>query len=135
MLVRPAVFFFRGGALIHYSDSEPDHSPSNPNAKHVEKGSVEEISPPTEEWDEWDDELDADGEADEEWLDPGDAVSNESSVTLSSSSSGKRGHDEVDPEEHEFEASTSQSSPGMNQFCVVDRLTHVFVIGKRPRIH
>jgi hypothetical protein len=68
-----------------------------------------------EEWDEWDDELDADGEADEEWLDPGDTVSNESSVTLSSGSS-KRCHEEVDPEEGELEAGTPQSSPGMFQF-------------------
>lgn len=117
-----AACFPRGIALIHNSDSELDHSSSNSNAKPIEKGGVGETSSALDEgWDEyeWDDELDADGEADEEWLDPGDAVSNESSVTLSSSSSGKRGHDEVDPEEGEFEASTSQSSAGMIQFYVV----------------
>lgn len=73
-----------------------------------------------EEWEEeWDDELDGDGEIDDEWQDPGDAVSNESSVTLSSISSAKRHHDEVDPEEGELEAGTPHSSPGMSQFCIL----------------
>ncbi|OAX40523.1 hypothetical protein K503DRAFT_864580 [Rhizopogon vinicolor AM-OR11-026] len=98
--------------LEREADSELDHSSSSSNAKPTENGALDEV------WDEWDDELDADGEADEEWLDPGDSVSNESSVTLSSSSSGKRGHDEVDPEEGELETGTRQGSPD-----------------KRPRIH
>jgi hypothetical protein len=75
-----------------------------------------------EEWDNWDDELDGDGEIDEEWVDPGDAVSNESSATLSSNSSTKRRHDAVDPEEGELEAGTPYSSPGMFQVCVIQLL-------------
>jgi hypothetical protein len=129
--------FHAGLTLIHNSDSELDHSSSSSNAKPKEKSDGGETSPVLEEeWDDWDDELDADGEADEEWLDPGDAVSNESSVTLSSSSSSKRGHDEVDPEEGELDSRTPQSSPGMFQIYVTmfTLLTSSFV-EKRPRIH
>ncbi|KAG0706353.1 hypothetical protein DFH29DRAFT_170074 [Suillus ampliporus] len=97
--------------LEREADFELDHSSSNPNTKPTEEGGGEPLPALNEVWDEWDDELDGDGEADDEWLDPGDAVSNESSVTLSSNSSAKRRHDEVDPEEGELEADTPQSSP------------------------
>ncbi|KAG1858363.1 hypothetical protein DFJ58DRAFT_305209 [Suillus subalutaceus] len=97
--------------LEREADFELDHSSSYINANPTEEGGGQTFPVLEEEWDNWDDELDGDGEIDEEWLDPGDAVSNESSVTLSSNSSAKRHHDDVDPEEGELEAGTSHSSP------------------------
>ncbi|KAG2061280.1 hypothetical protein BDR06DRAFT_1001588 [Suillus hirtellus] len=98
--------------LEREADFELDHSSSHTNANPTEEGGGHTFPVLEEEWDEeWDDELDGDGEIDDEWQDPGDAVSNESSVTLSSISSAKRHHDEVDPEEGELEAGTPQSSP------------------------
>ncbi|KAG2366817.1 hypothetical protein BDR07DRAFT_1395197 [Suillus spraguei] len=94
--------------LTHNPDFELDHSSSHTNANLTEEGGGQ-TSPVLE--GEWDDELDGDGEIDDEWLDPGDAVSNESSVTLSSNSSAKRHHDDVEPEEGELEAGTPHSSP------------------------
>ncbi|KAG2149316.1 hypothetical protein DEU56DRAFT_909007 [Suillus clintonianus] len=102
--------------LEREADFELDHSSANTNANPTEEGVGETLPVLEEEWDKWDDELDGDGEVDDEWVDPGDAVSNESSVTLSSNSSAKRSHDEVDPEEGELETDTPQSSPGMFQF-------------------
>ncbi|KAG2041542.1 hypothetical protein BDR03DRAFT_1077217 [Suillus americanus] len=98
-------------ALTHNPDFELDHSSSYTNANPTEEGGGQTFPVLEEEWDKWDDELDGDGEIDDEWLDPGDAVSNESSVTLSSNSSAKRHHDDVDPEEGELEAGTPHSSP------------------------
>jgi len=72
-------------------------------------GGVESLLQHEEAWDEWDDE-DAEGEDEENWIDP-DAVSNESSVTLSSKASSKRSYDEVEPDE-EFQLEDPQSSPG-----------------------
>jgi hypothetical protein len=97
--------------LEREADFELDHSSSHTNANPAEEGGGQSFPVLEEEWDKWDDELDGDGEIDDEWLDPGDAVSNESSVTLSSNSSAKRHHDDVDPEEGELEAGTSHSSP------------------------
>ncbi|KAG1774269.1 hypothetical protein EV702DRAFT_1047835 [Suillus placidus] len=99
--------------LEREADFELDHSSSHTIANPTEEGGRQTIPVLEEEWDKWDDELDGDGEIDDEWLDPGDAVSNESSVTLSSNSSAKRRHDDVDPEEGELEAGTPHSSPGM----------------------
>ncbi|KAG1749097.1 uncharacterized protein EDB91DRAFT_1244889 [Suillus paluster] len=96
--------------LEREADFELDHSSSNTNAIPTQEGG-EPLPALNGEWDDWDDELDGDGEADDEWLDRGDAVSNESSVTLSSNSSAKRRHDEVEPEEGELDAGTPQSSP------------------------
>ncbi|KAG1819503.1 uncharacterized protein BJ212DRAFT_1478739 [Suillus subaureus] len=97
--------------LEREADFELDHSSSYTNANPAEEGGGQTFPVLEEEWDKWDDELDGDGEIDDEWLDPGDAVSNESSVTLSSNSSAKRHHDDVDPEEGELEAGTPHSSP------------------------
>lgn len=97
--------------LEREADFELDHSSSHTNANPTEGGGGQTFPVLEEEWDNWDDELDGDGEIDDEWLDPGDAVSNESSVTLSSNSSAKRRHDAVDPEEGEPEAGTPHSSP------------------------
>ncbi|KIJ60611.1 hypothetical protein HYDPIDRAFT_43147, partial [Hydnomerulius pinastri MD-312] len=76
-----------------------------------EKDGVESLLEKEETWDdEWDDE-DAEGEDDQDgWIDP-DAVSNQSSVTLSSKASSKRGYEEVEfnGEDHIEEL---QSSPG-----------------------
>ncbi|KAG1730603.1 hypothetical protein EDB19DRAFT_1912857 [Suillus lakei] len=97
--------------LEREADFELDPSSSHTNANPTEEGGGVTFPVLEEEWDKWDDELDGDGEIDDEWVDPGDAVSNESSATLSSNSSAKRHHDEVDPEEGELEAGTPHSSP------------------------
>jgi hypothetical protein len=106
-------------ALTYHLDFELDHSSSHTNADPTKEGGGQTFPVLEEEWDNWDDELDGDGEIDDEWLDPGDAVSNESSVTLSSNSSAKRRHDAVDPEEGEPKTGTPHSSPGKFQVCVV----------------
>ncbi|KIK40751.1 hypothetical protein CY34DRAFT_251081 [Suillus luteus UH-Slu-Lm8-n1] len=97
--------------LEREADFELDHSSSHTNADPPKEGGGQTFPVLEEEWDNWDDELDGDGEIDDEWLDPGDAVSNESSVTLSSNSSAKRRHDAVDPDEVEPETGTPHSSP------------------------
>jgi hypothetical protein len=84
------------------------------NAEQKEQGSIAATLPHDLNWDEWDDE-DAEGEDEEDWIDP-DVASNESSVTLSSKAS-KRSHDEVDPSE---------------EVCVEDPYTSPG--SKRPRV-
>lgn len=74
-----------------------------------QEGSIEATLQHESNWDEWHDE-DAEGEDEEDWIDP-DAVSNESSVTLSSKASSKRGYDEVDPSEHVY-VEDPHASPG-----------------------
>ncbi|KAH7910162.1 hypothetical protein BJ138DRAFT_1153488 [Hygrophoropsis aurantiaca] len=67
------------------------------------------VAPP--EYDEnWDWDPDAEGEPDDDWEDP-DAVSNESSATLSSKASSKRPHDEVDFDAEEDFLGDPPSSP------------------------
>lgn len=78
------------------------------NAEQKEQGSIAATLPHDLNWDEWDDE-DAEGEDEEDWIDP-DVASNESSVTLSSKAS-KRSHDEVDPSE-EVCVEDPYTSPG-----------------------
>lgn len=74
-----------------------------------QEGSIEATLQHDETWDEWDDE-DAEGEDEEDWIDP-DVASNESSVTLSSKVSSKRSYDEVDPGEDAY-VEYSRHSPG-----------------------
>ncbi|KAF8431809.1 hypothetical protein L210DRAFT_3764106 [Boletus edulis BED1] len=74
-----------------------------------QESSVEATLQQESTWDEWDDE-DAEGEDEEDWIDP-DAVSNESSVTLSSKASSKRNYDEVDPSEAAY-VEDPHTSPG-----------------------
>ncbi|KAG1759669.1 hypothetical protein EDD22DRAFT_849050 [Suillus occidentalis] len=105
--------------LEREADFELDHSSSHTNADPAKEGGGQTFPVLEEEWDNWDDELDGDGEIDDEWLDPGDAVSNESSVTLSSNSSAKRRHDAVDPDEVEPATGTPHSSPGKFRVCVM----------------
>lgn len=76
-----------------------------------QEGSIEATLQHDSTWDEWDDE-DAEGDDEEDWIDP-DADSNESSATLSSNASSKRNYDEVDPSE-ESTVENSQSSPGLS---------------------
>ncbi|KAG9318122.1 hypothetical protein JVU11DRAFT_189 [Chiua virens] len=70
--------------------------------------SIEATLQTDETWDEWDDE-DAEGEDEEDWIDP-DAASNKSSVTLDSKASSKRSYDEVEPSEEPY--AENQNSPG-----------------------
>ncbi|KAG6379248.1 hypothetical protein JVT61DRAFT_11697 [Boletus reticuloceps] len=74
-----------------------------------QESSVEATLQQESTWDEWDDE-DAEGEDEEDWIDP-DAASNESSVTLSSKASSKRNYDEVDPSEAAY-VEDPHTSPG-----------------------
>ncbi|KAF9228784.1 hypothetical protein BS17DRAFT_812737 [Gyrodon lividus] len=74
------------------------------------KGGIEALLENDETWDDWGD-ADAEGEDDQEyWVDP-DAVSNDSSATLSSKASSKRAFEEVDLAEEEY-TEELQSSPG-----------------------
>lgn len=80
-----------------------------------QEGSIEAILQHEETWDEWNDE-DAEGEDEEDWIDP-DAASNESSVTISSKASSKRSYDEVDPSGDAY-VEDSRHSPGTSRaFC------------------
>lgn len=94
-------------------------------------GGVESLLQHEEAWDEWDDE-DAEGEDEENWIDP-DAVSNESSVTLSSKASSKRSYDEVEPDE-EFQLEDPQSSPGTLICDSALRILNTLAGSKRPRV-
>lgn len=76
-----------------------------------QEGSIEVPLQHDETWDEWDDE-DAEGDDEEDWIDP-DAASNESSVTLSSKASSKRSYDKVDPSEEVY-VEDPRYSPGMS---------------------
>ena len=82
-------------------------------------------------WDEWDDE-DAEGEDEENWIDP-DAVSNESSVTLSSNASSKRGYDAVDPGEEAY-MEDPRASPGTYCAFPLYCTPNIFADSKRPRV-
>ncbi|EGN96167.1 hypothetical protein SERLA73DRAFT_76157 [Serpula lacrymans var. lacrymans S7.3] len=67
----------------------------------------------------WDWNPDVQGEFHEDWIDP-EAMSNESSVTLSSKASAKRGHDEVDADDYdEISVRQPPSSPGSKRHRVV----------------
>ncbi|KAG8217207.1 hypothetical protein J3R82DRAFT_5291 [Butyriboletus roseoflavus] len=93
--------------LEREADAEFDRT-FNPEQSGQE-GSIEATLQHDETWDEWDDE-DAEGEDEEDWIDP-DAASNQSSVTLSSKASSKRSYDEVDPSEEVF-VEDPRNSPG-----------------------
>jgi hypothetical protein len=98
--------------------------------------------PDLEDDNEWDDELDADGEVDNAWpVDHDDGVSNQSSATLSSTTSiAKRVYDELDSEQDGDDDSNSppNHSPGKSLFCghPITILTdcHCFLELKRLRI-
>ena len=98
--------------------------------------------PDLEDDNEWDDELDADGEVDNAWpVDHDDGVSNQSSATLSSTTSiAKRVYDELDSEQDGDDDSNSppNHSPGKSPFCAhpITILTdcHCFLELKRLRI-
>ncbi|KAH7919898.1 hypothetical protein BV22DRAFT_1199263 [Leucogyrophana mollusca] len=82
--------------LEHEADSALDRPTSNHGVLGDE--TVDPSQDYNDDW-EWDADADAEGEPDDDWVDP-DAVSNESSVTLSSkASTSKRAHDEVDFDE------------------------------------
>ncbi|KAH0830268.1 hypothetical protein J3R83DRAFT_1633 [Lanmaoa asiatica] len=97
----------RAFAYKYNVDAEFDRT-FNPEQSGQE-GSIEATIQHDETWDEWDDE-DAEGEDEEDWIDP-DAASNESSVTLSSKASSKRSYEEIDPSEEVY-VEDLRNSPG-----------------------
>lgn len=96
-----------------------------------QEGSIEATIRHDSTWDEWDDE-DAEGEDEEDWIDP-DAASNESSVTLSSKASSKRGYDEVDPSEAAY-VEDPHASPGTSCVFSLYSMSNVLAGSKRPRV-
>lgn len=107
-------------AFAHKYDLDAEFDRTFNPEQSGQEGSIEATLQHDETWDEWDDE-DAEGDNEEDWIDP-DADSNESSITLSSKASSKRTYEEVDPSEEPY-VENPQDSPG--PLCAVYLISYV----------
>ncbi|KAF8556887.1 hypothetical protein OG21DRAFT_503899 [Imleria badia] len=118
-------------ACAHKNNIDAEFDRTFNTEQNEQKGSIEATIQHDSTWDEWDDE-DAEGEDEEDWIDP-DAASNESSVTLSSKASSKRNYDEVDPSEAAY-VEDPHTSPGTSRAFPLYYVLNVFAGSKRPRV-
>jgi hypothetical protein len=97
---------------------------------------LESLGPPDnlEQYDEWDDSLDGEGDPDPTWDVEHETESNESSVTLSSQASSKRAYDKVETEsEHDDDGVSSPYPPG-SWFVVSNSITISRIVTEPKRL-